>query len=571
MAKADKKTESAIDPAVEMQKRRVSKLRSDRGTLNSHLEEIREVISPHAATFIGMSTAGEKRMTKVYDPTGIDANEKLAASMGSFATNSASRWFALRTANKRAGDVPAVKNWLSAVQDRIYEEMYAPDTQINSALDELYIQLGAFGTAVMFIGETSKGGLLFQTRALSECFIAENADGVVDTLYRIFSWTVRQCYDTWGDACSKKVCDAYDKGKYDDMVEICHGVYPRMGVDGKKRGKMNMPYASCYFEMETCNKLDEGGFPEFPYAAPRWRKAAGETYGRSPGMTALPDVKMLQAMMVETIKSIQKMTNPAVFIRDDGMVGAVRNIPGATNFYRGNPNEGIMQMPTTDKLPITLEEMDNLRDRIRNTFHNDVLQLVEDREMTLGEAMMRRRERMRLQSPTLGRLDSEMLGPMIQRVYGILLRNKKLPEAPEEMDGEMLTIEFVSPLANAQKQEQLGGIVQVFDYLTPLGELGLQALMKKLNADRLIDHLWDVLNNDPTLLNTPEEQQAIEEKAAAAQSAATAPDVAGAVNDASGAIKNVADASATGTFDPQQLMQMMARMGPAMAANGKAA
>lgn len=544
---------SAVDPQLEALKARAEKLKADRGTLNSHLEEIAEVIYPNALGFVGKRTDGEKRQQRVYDSTGITANRLMASSLQGMATNPASKWFSLRMVDDALMEHDEVKHWLSDVERKLYARMYAPGTNLVPAQAEFYLQLGAFGTAVMFVGRTNKGGLLFQCRSLSECYIAENADGVVDTLFRYFNYTVRQCVEEWGlDKVSDKTRKLYNEKKYDDAVEIVHAVYPRAVTYGK-RGKKNMPWASCYFEQAACHKLDEGGFPAFPYIVARWEKAAGEVYGRSPGMEALPDVKMLQVMMVETVKALQKMTNPVRYLRDDGVTGQIRTIPGATNHWRGNPHEGVMLEPTTDKLPITLEEMDNLRNRIRTIFNNDTLQIVDEREMTLGEARMRRIERLRLQGPNIGRLTSEMLGPQIELVYAELEREGELPPVPEVIDGAPVTVEFVSPLANAQKQEELGGLMQMFEYLAPAGELGLMAVKRKLNMDRTIDYLADTLNVNPDIFNTDEEMQANDEAEANANNAAMAPVLADAANKGAGAVKQLADANAGGGIDMRQL------------------
>lgn len=558
-------------PQLESRKRRFEKLRADRGTLNSHLEEIAEVIYPNGLGFVSRRTAGEKRMSRIFDETGVTANRLLSASMHSMATNPASKWFSIRVLGGKTqdgqdiNDSPAVKKWCSDTENILYEEMYAPGTNLIPTLHEFYLGLGAFGTGVIFIGEASAGNLMFQARSLAECHIAENRDGVIDTLYRCYRLTVRQVMEAEADGWSPsdKTREMFQQGKLDDEIEIIHCVEPRtVRLVGKKNAR-NMPWASCYFELATCHELAEGGFPEFPFVCPRWEKAAGEIYGRSPGMEALPAVRMLQSIESETIKIMQKLSNPPYFLRDDGVLGAIRNIPGATNFWRGNPNEGVMQLPTSDKIPITLEWVEGIRNRVRTIFQNDTLQIVDDREMTLGEANMRRTERMRLQGPNIGRLDAEMLGPMITRVYGILDRKGKIPLAPEEMidpskgQSRPITVEFVSPLANVQKQEQLAGLVQIFNYIAPLGELGLMALAKKINMNRVIDGLWDILANDPDWLNTPEEMQAIEQQEAQAKNIQAAEPIAGAAEQGTQSVKNLADAQAGGGIDMQQLMALV--------------
>lgn len=75
-----------------------------------------------------------------------------------------------------------------------------------------------------------------------------------------------------------------------------------------------------------------------------------------------------------------------MWLRDDGIVGQTRTVPGGINYWRGDPNQGVMMMPTAIQgLQALVESQQQLRDRIRNIFHVDVLQMIDQREMTLGK------------------------------------------------------------------------------------------------------------------------------------------------------------------------------------------
>ena len=70
-------------------------------------------------------------------------------------------------------------------------------------------------------------------------------------------------------------------------------------------------------------------------------KASNEIYGRSPAMTALPDVKMLNEMSKTTIKAAQKQVDPPLLVPDDGFLLPVRTVPGGLNFYRSGTRDRI--------------------------------------------------------------------------------------------------------------------------------------------------------------------------------------------------------------------------------------
>ena len=544
------------------------KSQTERTSAESHWQQIAELIAPRKSDFVGMRTPGEKQMNRVYDSTGIHANDLLAAGLHGMATNPASKWFSLRIVGDKVqtpdgemniNEVPQIQKYLAAVEEIIYQRVYQPGTNFTTALHEVYLDLGSFGTGIMFVGQRDDGGLLFEPRALAECVIAENSEGRVDTVFRKTKYTVRQMVqmaktkqrpDGWD--ISSRIKDLYDNKKYDDPVYVIHAVYPRADRDPTKKDRSNMLYASCYFEHETAHMLEIGGFPEFPYLTPRWSKYAGEVYGRSPGMTALPDVKMLQAMMWTVIKAAQKAVDPPMWLRDDGVVGQTRTVPGGINYWRGTPSDGVFLMPVDVKgLPVTLDMMADLRNRIRTTFYVDVLQFVGDSDMTATEVMQRTAERMRLLGPLIGRLEAELLGPMVERIYGILSRMNLLPVPPKEIEGADFTVEYVSPIATAQKQMSANGIMQAMSVVA--GVVGPEGAMmlaqKKIDLEKLVDWAWDLFNNSPELLKDDEELEKGNQKEQAMQALQMGQPAMEMAVKGAGAVKQIADAQASGGID----------------------
>jgi len=545
---------------------------TERTNVESHCQEIAELIAPRKVDFVGVRTGGEKRMNRVYDSTGIHALELLAAGLHGMATNPATKWFSLRLVTSKIrtedgqtidlNENQAVQKYLSDVEDIMWSRIYQPGTNFTTALHEIYLDLGAFGTAVMFLGQRDDGGLLFEARPLSECVIAENTDGRVDTVFRCATYSVRQMMqmarsDGW--KVSDKVRDLYEQRKYDDTVKVIHAVYPRAERDPLKKNRENMPYASCYFEHEACHKLAEGGFPEFPYLASRWGKYAGEVYGRSPGMTALPDVKMLQAMELTKIKLIQKAADPPMWLKDDGVVGQTRTIPGGINYWRGNPNDGVMLQPVNMQgIQYVIQDMEMLRQRILRTFYADIMQMTDRANMTATEVIQRTAEQMRLFGPLIGRLESELLGPLIERVFGILTRLGLLPPPPEEIQGMDFTVEYVSPIATAQKQQAMNGVMQAAQVVALFGpEMGAQLLAKRLDPDKLIAWAWDLFNNDPDLLRDDESMERADQLAQMQTGMQVAGPMAGMAATGAKAVKDIAQGQAVSGGGIGQLLQSL--------------
>lgn len=549
------------DEYVHALKERYDALKSstERTNYEGHCQEIAEVISPRKIDFVGNRTPGEKRMNRVYDSTGIHALEMLAAGLHGMATNPAAKWFSLRMVTQKVtlqdgqrvdlGESPPVQQYLSDVEEIMWSRIYQPGTNFTTALHENYLDLGAFGTSILFLGQRDDGGLLFEARPLSECVIAENTDGRVDTVFRCATYTVRQMMqmarsDGW--AVSQEVRDQYDKKQYDANVKVIHAVFPREERDPTKKNRENMPWASCYFEHESCHKLQDGGFPEFPYLVARWGKYAGEVYGRSPGQTALPDVKMLQAMELTKIKLIQKAADPPMWLKDDGVVGQTRTIPGGINYWRGNPNDGVMLQPVSMQgIQYVVQDQMALRERILRTFYADIMRMTDRANMTATEVVQRTAEQMRLFGPLIGRLESELLGPMIERIFGILTRLGLLPPPPPEIQGQEFTVEYVSPIATAQKQQSMAGVMQAAQVVMLFGpEMGAQLLAKRLDPDKLITWAWDLFNCDPDLLRDDESMEQADTMAGLMQGVQAAQPMAGMAATGAKAVKDIAQGEA---------------------------
>lgn len=542
------------------------KATTERGNWESHCEQIADVISPRQGGFTGIRTPGEKKHQRVFDSTPIHANEMLAAGLHGMATNPAARWFSLRMVDDAVMEKEGVKEYLSDVEEVMWSRIYSSGTNITTALHEAYLDLGAFGTAIIFVGQRDDGGLMFQTRHLHECVVAENDEGVIDTVMRCTSYTVRQMVQMFGEeGVSEEVRKKYIDKKFEEPILVIHAVYPNDGREYKKKGKEGMAFISCYFEHKTEHKLKEGGFPEFPYLVPRWYKLAGEVYGRGPGMVALPDAKMLQAMMLSFIKLSQKNADPPLWMRDEGILGPVRTVPGGVNYLRGRPSESVMLMPTSlQGMQALSEHMEGIRERIRTVFFTNVMQFAEDSDMTATEVRIRSAEKLRAMGPLVGRMNSELLGPLVARVYGILERGGLLPQPPEmsedvtddQLDWE---VEFVSPIALAQRQTQAEGPMQVFNTLASLGpEMAQQLAMQRIDPKAFFDWLWDLYNCDPDLLQDEEAQAQTDAMAQAQQAMQVAGPAAGMAQQGAGALKGIADAQASaqqGGIDLQSLIQ----------------
>ena len=162
-----------------------------------------------------------------------------------------------------------------------------------------------------------------------------------------------------------------------------------------------------------------------------------------------------------------RTVNPVLLSHDDGILDSFSLKPGAMN-PGGVSAEGRALVHTlpVGNLAAGQELMDMERQVINDSFLVSLFQiLVDTPAMTATEVLERAREKGALLSPTMGRQQSEMLGPMIERELDLLTQQGLLPELPPalvEAQGEY-EIEYDSPLSRSQRSEEAAGWLRTLE------------------------------------------------------------------------------------------------------------
>ena len=491
---------------------RFDRLKTGRQNWETHWQEVADYMQPRKADVTRTRSRGDKRTELIFDSSPIQAVELLAASLHGMLTNPSTPWFSLRYKDEGLDSDDEAKLWLEGVTDTMYTAFNRSNFQ--QEIFELYHDLITFGTAAMFIEEDQDDLLKFSTRHINEIYITENDKGRIDTVYRKFKITLRAAFQQFGENLSEEARNKVEKDPFDE-IDILHAVYPRQDFDPTKKDKKNMEFESTYVEYKNGNELSVGGFMEFPFVVPRYLKASHEIYGRSPAMTALPDVKMLNEMSKTTIKAAQKQVDPPLLVPDDGFLLPVRTVPGGLNFYRSGTRDRIEPLNIGANNPLGLNMEEQRRTAIRNVFYVDQLLLQQGPQMTATEVIQRNEEKMRLLGPVLGRLQSELLKPMIDRCFAILLRNNQFAPAPEFLSGQDIEIEYVSPLAKAQKGTELSSITRAIEILGSLANVA--PVFDYINFDSLVKHIADLVGVPQKVLKLQSQVNAEREQAAQQQ------------------------------------------------------
>lgn len=527
--------------------RQFNQLCGNRGTWEAHWEEIAERVLPRQIGFMGERTDGEKKTQKVFDSKPMIALERFAAVMDSMLTPRAQRWHNLKTTDEALNRDFQVQDWFYKVNNILYSARYAPRANFAGQNFERWTSVGAFGTGSLFTDFEPGEGLRYRCVNLRDTYFLENHQGVIDTVFRKFCYTARQAQQRFGDKMlPERIKKALENpAQQDRKFDFLHLVAPRQDFDPNRADARGKPYGSWYIALDDKQLVaPAGGYTSFPYSVSRYVTAPDEVYGRSPAMSALPDIKMLNEMAKTDIRAVHKLIDPPILLHDDGILGGgamtVNLKPGGLNVGGVNRNGQAMMQPfgTGARVDINEQKMEQRRQSIDDAFLVTLFQiLVETPRMTATEALIRAQEKGMLLTPTMGRQQSEALGPLIERELDLLMFHKVLPPMPDvlvEAGGEYEII-YDSPMSRMQRAEELVGVQRTMELLAPFAQID-PTVLDLFDRDELARLTAEVSGVPTPVLRSPEALKELREQRAQQEQQAmilqAAQPLAGAMKDA---------------------------------------
>lgn len=451
-----------------------SQLQTYRATFAAQWEEVAALVLPTSRnTFYygNYNFPGVKKTQQQIDATSMLALDRFSAICDSLLTPRNMTWHMLGADNAELMKDRATRLWFEQVNSLLFKVRYAPIGNFASQNFQNFQSLGAFGNAGMFIDQAVDAngrkvrGIRYKSVPLGELFLKENHQGLVDGFCRWFRLTARQAYQKWGDAIPEQIKTAMDQGSqqpYDFLHRVCpNNEYMPGFLD--RRGKQ---FVSYYIALTGRKLLQVGGYNSFPLAASRYIQTPGELYGRGPAMSVLPAIKTLNAEKTTFLKQGHRAADPVLLTADDGLVDFNMR-PGALNKGGMSPNgKPLVGILPTGNIQITEEMMQEERSLINDAFLVSLFQiLTESPQMTATEVIERTNEKGILLAPTVGRQQSEYLGPMIDRELDLLAQLDLLPPMPgalREANGEYHIV-YTSPMSRAARAQEVGGFMRTLD------------------------------------------------------------------------------------------------------------
>jgi hypothetical protein len=503
-------------------------LKTDRSTFEDHWQDIADVMRPQVTPFKQDSTStlpGSKRTSKMYDGVPPLALEKHAAVLEALLSPRNQVWSKLVVSDEDLQDDIEVQRYLDAVNKLLFRIRYRPHSNLPSQLAESYLNLGAFGTQALYIGDDIGRGIVYKSCALHNLLIDEDRHGRVSKVFRYYEFTPEQAAEAFGlKKLPLSLRQAYE-AKSLKKFQFVHAVMPRGFVEDGRADFKGMPIASTHVFLGDNSTISEGGYRVMPYAVSRYTKNVDELYGRSPAMLVLAAVNMANRMKKAIVRGAEKAVDPPLMTVDDSL--APFNLTaGAMNYgtLDDQLRQTVQAFQSGARVDIGVDMLEMEHAVIREAFLLDVFQILKESPvLTATQVMEMAKEKAALLSPIMGRQQSELFGPMTERELDILDAAGLLPEMPDvliEMGGEV-NIEYTSPLAQMQRSESAASILRTFEAVAPLAQLPEgQEAMRAFNVTESMLELARANGYPAKALRSKEEIKGIEEKQQAEMQAA---------------------------------------------------
>lgn len=480
-------------------------LESERNTIEGVWKLIEQFVLPFRGNFYNDGKSEhemEWRHRELYDSTAIQAAQTLSASIHGALTSPSFRWFDLRFRNEDLNTNHDAKTWIEECSQLIYYAIQ--DSNFNLEVNETYTDMVGFGSSVVFeemdgdeYSEESK--LAFSAIPVKECYFDEDHNGFLVNFYRKIEMTPIQMMEKFGEENLpqhiQEMCD--DSKGSTEKFTIVFCVYKRKGDEYENVDVTGVvvpaarPYGFKYIMQKDGTELSSGGYYEMPAFIPRWRRTTDSKWGNSPAMVALPDILTVNQLTEMILRSLEKVVDPANMATERGLLSDLDLGAGGLTIVRDL--DSLKPYESRARFDVAGMSQGDLRHAIRQAFYVDQLELKDSPAMTATEVQVRYELMQRLLGPTLGRLESDFLSPMITRTFFLLMRADKLPDMPESVAGADFDVQYTGPLSRAQKVDKASSTERWLQNLAGMAEFAPE-ILDNFDSDEAARDLADTLS-----------------------------------------------------------------------------
>ena len=460
-------------------------------------EEAYEYCLPNRESFYDESP-GQRRTDKIFDETAVVGVQEFASRLQAGITPTFARWADFQAGSEIPKEQkPQINLDLDKITEYVFELLQT--SNFNQEIHEAFMDL-AIGTGVLLVEEGDAiNPIKFTSIPLTKVCLMNGPDGKIDTVYR-----TRLCKPEEINILYPKAVlpENFDPLKQTKQIKIIEAVY--------KIHKPNVEeFKLCVFMEDPKHILYEEeykGEGSNPYLVFRWNKASGEVYGRGPVFNAMSAIKTCNLTIELILQNAQMSVSGVYTYEDDGVINPdnISLVPGSL-IPVAPGSRGLTPIQAASNFDVAQLVLNDMRANIKKALYMEALGKPEGTPMTATEVSERMADLSRQIGSSFGRLQSELINPLLRRIIRILSKQGRI-EIPK-VNGREVKIAPRSPLAQAQHLQDVADVSRFNEIIA--GTFGPQMINVIVNQNETAKYLAEKMNLPEKLIRNEEEQKAI--------------------------------------------------------------
>tara|TARA_R110002020_G_scaffold188919_2_gene387767 strand:- start:303 stop:1889 length:1587 start_codon:yes stop_codon:yes gene_type:complete len=486
---------------VNLYLKRYEKAKAVRQRWESLFDECYEYALPMRQTF-STNSLGERRDDKIFDETAVVGVQEFASRLQSGLVPNFARW-----ADFTAGsEIPkeqreAINNDLDGVTDYVFEILQ--NSNFGQEVHESFMDL-AIGTGVLHVEEGDAiNPVNFTALPLPHVVLDVGPDDRIDHVFRE------------RDIRYSDISILYPKAKPNPRLEASMKTNPegRTKVLEVVCKNYTLPNEDSYyciiFEVNSKSLLKYEtykGTGSNPFICFRWSKDPGAVYGRGPLINALSAIKTTNLTIELILENAQMAISGVYQMDDDGVINpdTINLVPG-TVIPKAPNSAGLQPVKAAGSFDVANLILSDMRINIKRALYNDMLGNPDRTPASATEIAERMADLSRRIGSAFGRLQAELVQPVLQRVVYILKKQNRI-KIPT-INGRQVKVRSVSPLSQAQANQDITSVSRFLELVQ--GRFGPELVNILINSEETAAYLAKKFGVPDFLIRDVEERKQI--------------------------------------------------------------
>tara|TARA_R100000951_G_scaffold59878_1_gene50346 strand:- start:14024 stop:15562 length:1539 start_codon:yes stop_codon:yes gene_type:complete len=491
-----------IDPVAKEYIKRYERAKAKRTNFVDVFEECYEYALPQRESFY-YEVSGQRRDDKIFDETAVVGVQEFASRLQSGLVPNFARWADLTAGSetpKEQRDV--VNNELEEVTEYIFEIIQ--NSNFAQEVHESFMDL-AVGTGVLVCEEGDAiNPIRFSAIPLPHVILDTGPDDRIDHVFRerkqIRFDQIPMLYPKGNFNTELQTLIANKSDQTTTVLEIVCRNYTKINEEAF------FHFAICMTTKSVLMQREMSGVGSNPFICFRWSKCAGEVYGRGPLFNALSAIKTTNLTVEMILENAQMAISGIYQMEDDGVINpdTINLVPG-TIIPKAMGSAGLQPIQAAGSFDVAQLVLGDMRSNIKRALYNDMLGDPNRTPASATEIAERMADLSRRIGAAFGRLQVELVQPVLQRVVYILKKQGRL-EVPT-INGREIKIRSVSPLAQAQANQDITSVSRFLELAN--GAFGPEAINVLINTEETAAYLAKKFGIPDNLVRDEQEREQI--------------------------------------------------------------